>query len=84
MNDKVMHFKNIYSVISNRLELNDLEKKIKEFMKSGAFKTLSNKEMDALDDLLIKVINKKEYFQTGLDPWRMKQWLYDSKWRNHE
>ncbi len=38
--------------------------------------------MDAIDDLLIEVINKKEYFQTGLDPWRMKQWLNDSKWKN--
>lgn len=84
MTDKVIEFKNGYSVISNRLELLKLEKEIKEFMKSEAFKMLSDKEMDALDDLLLEVINKKEYFQTGLDPRRMKQWLNDSKWRNHE
>lgn len=84
MTDKVIEFKNGYALISNRLELLKLEKEIKKFMKSEAFKILSDKEMDALDDLLIDVINKKEYFQTGLDPWRMKQWLNDSKWRNHE
>ena len=84
MTDKVIEFKNGYSVISNRLELLKLEKEIKEFMKSEAFKMLSDKEMDALDDLLLEVINKKEYFQTGLDPRRMKQWLNNSKWRNHE
>ncbi len=58
MTDKVMEFKNGYSMISNRLELLKLEKDIKEFY-------------------------KKNYFQTGLVPWRMKQWLNDSKCRNH-
>ncbi len=84
MTDKVTEFKNGYSVISSRFELLNLEKEIKEFMKSEGFRMLSDKEMDALDDLLIEVINKKEYFQTGLNPGRMKQWLNDSRWRNLE
>ncbi|NJD52147.1 MAG: hypothetical protein FIB07_04700 [Candidatus Methanoperedens sp.] len=84
MTDIVIDLKNRFSVISNRLELLKLEGEIKEFMKSDAFKILSDKKMEALDDLLIDVINKKEYLQTGLDPWRMKRWLNDTKWRNHE
>jgi len=51
-------------------------------MRSNDFRMLSCEEMDAIDDLLIEVINKKEYFQTGLNPLRMKLWLNDSKWRN--
>ncbi len=51
-------------------------------MGSKDFGILSNQDMDALDDLLIDVINKKEYFQTGLDPEKMKKSLNDSKWRN--
>jgi hypothetical protein len=82
MTDKVMEFKNGYSEISNRFELLKLEEEIKDFMRSNDFRMLSCEEMDAIDDLLIELINKKEYFQTGLDPWRMKQWLNDSKWRN--
>lgn len=82
MTDKVMEFKIGYSEISNRFELLKLEKEIKDFMESKDFRMLSCEEMDAIDDLLIEVINKKEYFQTGLNPLRMKLWLNDSKWRN--
>lgn len=82
MTDKVMEFKNGYSKISNRFELLKLEEEIKDFMRSKDFRMLSSEKMDAIDDLLIEVINKKEYFQTGLNPLRMKQWLNDSKWRN--
>lgn len=77
-----MEFKIGYSEISNRFELLKLEKEIKDFMRSKDFRMLSCEEMDAIDDLLIEVINKKEYFQTGLNPLRMKLWLNDSKWRN--
>ncbi len=81
MTDKVKYFKNCYSGISGRIELLKLEDEIKEFMISKDYRTLSNQERDALDELLIDVINKKEYFKTGLDPGKMKKWLNDSKWR---
>ncbi len=68
MTGKVVNFKKEYSGISSRVELLKLENEIREFMQSKDFKTLSNQDMNALDDLLIDVINKKEYFQTGLDP----------------
>ncbi len=82
MTGKVVNFKKEYSGISSRVELLKLENEIREFMESDDFKTLSNQDMDALDDLLIDVINKKEYFRTGLDPGKMKKSLNDSKWRN--
>ncbi|HEY9205370.1 MAG TPA: hypothetical protein VIO58_05565 [Candidatus Methanoperedens sp.] len=82
MTGKVAAFKKEYSGISSRVELLKLEDEIKEFMQSKDFKTLSNQDMNALDDLLIDVINKKEYLQTGLDPGKMKKSLNDSKWRN--
>ncbi len=41
-------------------------------MASEEIKILPDEEKDTLDDILIKVINKKEYFHSGLDPWRLK------------
>ncbi len=84
MIDKVKYFKNGYLEISDRIELLKLEEDIKEFMRSKDYRRLSTEERDALDELHIDVINKKEYFKTGLDPGKMKKWLNDSKWRSHE
>jgi hypothetical protein len=41
-------------------------------MKSETFETMPDDQKDALDELLIKVINKKEYFHSGLNPWKLK------------
>ncbi len=71
MNGKVMELKKRYSEINNRYELLNLEEEIKEYMRSEAFRMLSDEKKDALDDLLIKVIKKKEY-HSGCNPWRLK------------
>jgi len=71
MTGKMMEFKKRYSEITNRYELLKLEEEIKEYMRSEAFRMLSDEENDALDDLLIKVIKKKEY-HSGCNPWRLK------------
>jgi hypothetical protein len=71
MTGKVMEFKKRYSEITNRYELLNLEEEIKGFMESETFKTIPDVEKDALDDLLMKVIKKKEY-RSGCNPWRLK------------
>jgi hypothetical protein len=72
MNEKVMHFKKRYTEITNKFEILDMEKEIKEFMVSRESKMLSEDEMDCLDELLIKVMTKKEYFHSGVDPCRFR------------
>jgi hypothetical protein len=72
MNEKVMEVKKRYTESTNRSEILKLEEEIKGFMESETFKTMPDDQKDALDELLIKVINKKEYFHSGLDPWRLK------------
>ncbi len=71
MTKTVMEFKKRYSEINNRYELLKLEEEIKEYMRSEAFRMLSDEEKDALDDLFLKVIKKKEY-RSGCNPWRLK------------
>jgi len=71
MTGKVMEFKKRYSEITKRYELLNLEEEIKGFMESETFKTIPDVEKDALDDLLMKVIKKKEY-RSGCNPWRLK------------
>ena len=71
MTGKVMEFKKRYSEITNRYELLNLEEQIKGFMESETFKTIPDVEKDSLDDLLMKVIKKKEY-RSGCNPWRLK------------
>jgi hypothetical protein len=71
MTGKVMEFKKRYSEITNRYELLNLEEEIKGFMESETFKTIPDMEKDALDDLLMKVIKKKEY-HSGCNPWKLK------------
>jgi len=71
MTGKVMEFKKRYLEITNRYELLNLEEEIKGFMESETFKTIPDVEKDALDDLLMKVIKKKEY-RSGCNPWRLK------------
>ncbi len=54
-------------------EILKLEVEIKGLMGSETFETIPDDQKDALDELLIKVINKKEYFHSGLDhPWKLK------------
>lgn len=72
MNGKVIEFKKRYTEITNKFEILDLEKEIKEFMLSEAGKMLPEEEMDSIDELLMKVMTKKEYFHSGLDPCRFK------------
>ncbi len=72
MNGKVIEFKKRYTEITNKFEILDLEKEIKEFMLSEAGNMLPEEEMDSIDELLIKIMTKKEYFHSGLDPCRFK------------
>lgn len=72
MNEKVTHFKKRYTEITNRFEILDLEKQIMEFLVSEESKILLEEEMDCLDELLIKVMTKKEYFHSGLVPCRFR------------
>jgi hypothetical protein len=71
MTDKVMEFRKRYSEIKNRGELLELEGDIGKYLASEDFKTLPVDEKDHLEDLLVDVINKKEHFQSGCDPWRI-------------
>jgi len=68
MYEKVMELKKRYTEITSRSEILKLEKEIKGLMGSETFETIPDDQKDALDELLIKVINKKEYFHSGLDP----------------
>jgi len=72
MYKKVMELKKRYTEITSRSEIQKLEEEIKGLMGSETFETIPDDQKDALDDLLIKVINKKEYFHSGLDPWKLK------------
>lgn len=72
MYEKVMELKKRYAEITSRSEILKLEDEIKGFMGSETFETIPDDQKDALDELLIKVINKKEYFHSGLDPWKLK------------
>ena len=71
MTDKTLELKKRYSDIKNRCELIVLEGDIRKCLTSEDFKLLSIAEKDSLEDLLIDVINKKEHFQTGCDPWKV-------------
>jgi hypothetical protein len=72
MYEKVMEIKKRYTEITSRSEILKLEEEIKGLMGSETFETIPDDQKDALDELLIKVINKKEYFHSGLDPWKLK------------
>jgi hypothetical protein len=72
MNGKVMELKKRYIEITSKPEILELEEEIKGLMKSETFETMPDDQKDALDELLIKVINKKEYFHSGLNPWKLK------------
>ncbi len=72
MTGKVIEFKKRYLEITNRYELLKLEEEIKGFRVSEAFKMISDEEKDALDDLLMELISKKEYFHSGCNPWKVK------------
>ena len=72
MYEKVMEIKKRYTEITSRSEILKLEEEIKGLMGSETFETMPDDQKDALDELLIKVINKKEYFHSGLDPWKLK------------
>lgn len=72
MHEKVMQLKKRYTEITSRSEILKLEEEIKGFMGSETFETIPDDQKDVLDELLIKVINKKEYFHSGLDPWKLK------------
>jgi hypothetical protein len=72
MYEKVMEIKKRYTEITSRSEILKLEEEIKELMGSETFETMPDDQKDALDELLLKVINKKEYFHSGLDPWKLK------------
>jgi hypothetical protein len=70
MTGRLMEFTKRYSSLANRIELLDLEKDIKEYMSSEDFSLQSEDTRNALDDILLEVLNKKEYFQKGCDPWK--------------
>jgi hypothetical protein len=72
MYEKVMELKKRYTEVISRPEILELEEEIKGLMGSETFETIPDDQKDALDELLIKVINKKEYFHSGLDPWKLK------------
>jgi hypothetical protein len=72
MYEKVMEIKKRYTEITSRSEILKLEEEIKGLMGSETFETIPDDQKDALDELLLKVINKKEYFHSGLDPWKLK------------
>ena len=72
MYGKVMELKKRYTENTSRSEILKLEEEIKVLMGSETFETIPDDQKDALDELLIKVINKKEYFHSGLDPWKLK------------
>jgi dihydrofolate reductase len=72
MYEKVMEIKKRYTEITSRSEILKLEEEIKVLMGSETFETIPDDQKDALDELLLKVINKKEYFHSGLDPWKLK------------
>jgi len=70
MTGRLMEFTKRYSSLANRIQLLDLEKDIKEYMSSEDFSIQSEDTRNALDDILLEVLNKKEYFQKGCDPWK--------------
>jgi len=70
MTGRLMEFTKRSSSLANRIDLLDLEKDIKEYMSSEDFGLLPEDARNALDDLLVDVMNKKEYFQKGCDPWK--------------
>lgn len=72
MYEKVMEIKKKYTEVTSRSEIMKLEEEIKGLMGSETFEMMPDDQKDALDELLIKVINKKEYFHSGLDPWKLK------------
>ena len=63
-------FQKRYSKISTRFELIKLEKDIINFMTTEKFSNLSDPEKNELDDLIMEIENKKEYFQSGCNPWK--------------
>lgn len=71
MNESIIKsFQDQYIKVKNRFELIKLEKAIMDYMDTNDYNNLSINKKDELDGLLIDIINKKEYFQTGCDPWK--------------
>ena len=63
-------FQKRYSKITTRFGLIKLEKDILDFMTTEKFCNLSDTEKNELDDLIMEIENKKEYFQDGCNPWK--------------
>jgi uncharacterized protein YajQ (UPF0234 family) len=70
INETVNEFERRLKEIRRRFELLKLEDEITEYMDSEEYKSLQQDDKNALDDILMEILNKKEYFQKGCDPWK--------------
>ena len=68
--NQIKVFQKRYSKILTRFQLIKLEKDIIDFMTTEKFCNLSDTGKNELDDLIMEIENKKEYFQTGCNPWK--------------
>jgi len=70
MNETVSKFERRLKEIQSRFELLKLEDEITKYMDTGEYKSLQQDDKNSLDDILMEILNKKEYFQKGCDPWK--------------
>lgn len=68
--NRIKSFLNRFSEITNRLELIKLEQEIRDYMQTEEYSKLPETKKDELDKILMEILNKKEYFKTGCDPWK--------------
>lgn len=65
----IKEFRRRFSDIGTRGELLALEENLMSFLRSDEYGILSEEEKNVLDEIIVELLIKKEYFKTGCDPW---------------
>ena len=68
--ERIKNFSIRFDSIRNRLELLKLEEEIISYMDTDEYIKVSDYDKNELDDILMEIKNKKEYYQAGCDPWK--------------
>ena len=70
MDDRLEGFSARIATVQDQEQLLELECDIREFFTSIYYKNLGSEDRDLLDDIMVEIVNKKEYLKRGCDPMR--------------
>lgn len=70
MDDRLEDFSARVATVQDQEQLIELERDIREFYTSISYRDLGSEDRDLLDDIMVEIVNKKEYLKRGCDPMR--------------